>query len=453
MQYQAEIQRAFDLWKNRLDEYELFRDYYDGKHKLRYATAKFEHKFREMFTGFSDNLCETVVDSHVARLQVASLTKREEVQDWLASKRFDALQGDVHFETLLKGDCYVQFWENDAGDVDLFLCEAEYMFPVYDANSRGRMLAAVKLWEDVAAHVIRVTVYYDDRVERYFQRIGSADTINKQAKEPAPRTVALSSLLPFDGQDGRAGDDEDWEQPHEFGVVPVIHFANEASLGKFGRSILQNIIPLQDALNKSVFDLLVNNEQTSLAQRFVSGVEVKIDPKTGEPINPFEGRNLWITPNKDATFGQLPAGDSEALTTVCDQFRREIIRTSATPAYLFGGEFPSGEALRMAEGPLLAKTGRRQINIGNRWEDLVSAALKLPITEMNCVWADTSPRSDLENIMALEGKRRLGVSQTQLQREMGYSEEEIQRNSQEQEAERIAAARAAVMATTRAEQV
>ena len=59
----------------------LYRDYYDGRHRLLFATKKYRRVFNRVFKaedtlrdlGFSDTICSTVVDAHVERPEEAEL--------------------------------------------------------------------------------------------------------------------------------------------------------------------------------------------------------------------------------------------------------------------------------------------------------------------------------------------------------------------------------------------
>jgi hypothetical protein len=53
------------------------------------------------------------------------------------------------------------------------------------------------------------------------------------------------------------------------GVVPVVEFQNKPTLLGGGRSELANVIPVQDAVNKMITDLLVASEFNSFKMRYL----------------------------------------------------------------------------------------------------------------------------------------------------------------------------------------
>src|SRR5205085_2766869 len=54
----------------RWDKMELFDRYYEGDHRIAYATAKFREAFGSLFSAFADNWCPIIVDASVERLVV-----------------------------------------------------------------------------------------------------------------------------------------------------------------------------------------------------------------------------------------------------------------------------------------------------------------------------------------------------------------------------------------------
>ena len=54
----------------RAPDYALYRAYYDGQHRLAFATDKFRDAFGTILRSFADNLCPTVVDAVADRLEV-----------------------------------------------------------------------------------------------------------------------------------------------------------------------------------------------------------------------------------------------------------------------------------------------------------------------------------------------------------------------------------------------
>jgi hypothetical protein len=133
---------------------------------------------------------------------------------------------------------------------------------------------------------------------------------------------------------------------------------------------------------------------------------------------------------------------------VQDKFWLSAARVSSTPLhyfYLNSGDFPSGEAIKSAEGRFIKKIGDRQTSNGNQWEDVISFAMEVDgifseDIELTTVWDPATPRSEAELADTAVKKRAIGVPRSQLLREQGYSEEEIDRFLEESDSEAVARA-------------
>ena len=97
--------------------------------------------------------------------------------------------------------------------------------------------------------------------------------------------------------------------------------------------------------------------------------------------------------------------------TTADGYRAEIARVSRTPLHylLMSGQFPSGEALRAAESPLMAVIEDRKVSFGNTWEDAMMFALVIAgaaTDSLSTVWVDTTSVSDKEKLDSLVVRAR-----------------------------------------------
>ncbi len=118
--------------------YKLYRDYYDGNHRLLFATEKFRNAFGDMFQNFSDNLCAPVVDSVSDRLQVRGFDAQdqpeltERIDDLWTLNRMDRRSGEVHSTALKEADSYVIVWPATDGNVRIWPQNPENITVHYD---------------------------------------------------------------------------------------------------------------------------------------------------------------------------------------------------------------------------------------------------------------------------------------------------------------------------------
>lgn len=447
----AESQTAKDIkWavkevKRRAKSIRLYQQYYDGEHRRAFGTEKWESAFGQVFREFRDNLCPAVVDSKSDRLVVSGFTTNpdsanDKVRDIWQVNRMDRRSGEVHTSALRDGDAFVIVWPGKDGQPVFYPQRAERMCARWSEDQPGLLELAAKIWpveQYEERSKWRLNLYYPDRIERY---------ITTQSLEGASPDVSdkAESWVLYEDEAGNPP-----IQQNEYGVVPVFVWANNAATGEYGRSELRDVIPVQDALNKTVADSLVAGEFAAMPQRWATGLEVPLGPD-GEPTQPpFEAGidRIWANANANGRFGQFDPANMQQFVTTADGYRAEVARVSRTPLHylLLSGEFPSGEALRAAESPLMAVVHDRQQGYGNTWEDAIAFALRIAgitVAAVSTTWADTTSVSEKEKMEALTSKKDLGVPEQQLWKEMGYDEDQITEFEDEAQTRREQAAAA-----------
>jgi hypothetical protein len=419
----ADITKTLTVLAQRRTAYLRYRDYYEGRHNLNFATEKFRNAFGALFQKFANNLCPSVVDALADRLDLEGFTVEEgpaTLADtawkvWL-DNRMDRRAGETHTEAGTTGDAYVIVWPDPDGRVALYPNLAERCLVVYDEEWPGRILWGGKAWLAADDHA-RCTLYYPDRLEKY--------RTPQVCQGVLPdRAAAFEPWQP-------AG--EPWPLPNKWGRVPLFHLANNGRTNSVGCSELRDVLPLQDAVNKTIADRLVGAEFQAFAQRWVTGIEVPIDETTGKPLELFTpgADRIWATANEAAKFGQFEAANLAQLRDETNDYRLAIAQVSRTPLHYIlpmTGDFPSGEALKTAEAAFLAKVDDRQVSYGNFWEDIMRFALQVAgagEARLSAQWRDAAPRSELEYRQGLEIEQKLGVPQRELFKKLGYGEQEI----------------------------
>lgn len=489
------------LWELRLRQpiYNHYANYYDGNHDLRISVEKMRNTFGYLFCTFADNLMPTVVDSMAERLEVTGFDLKSQKnndrqvmlplnphtlpnspnydanntqngnnggnnnngngssrnganrnngansngvefetldlpqqQKTIADKAWDLwdtcrmqeVQIQVYLETLISGDSYVVVWPNpkQPGKVCVHPQKASEFYMEEDRENPGMPLYAAKVWREKKR--IRVTLYFDDRIEKYISIEGRKDPKRDTDFE---HYIAVTN-----------GETEDWPLPNPYKRVPAFKFSNKSRMGGMGKSELKDVIPLQDALNKALMDLMVAMEFAALQQRWATGIEVQKDPVTGESKSGFESGmdKLWYSSAPDAHFGEFAAADLNAFIQVHDSLRLEIARISRTPLHYFTiqtGNAPSGAALRTIEKPLVAKCETAQVALGDTWEDVTEFMLFVAgdssntnQSQLEAIWKPARSEDEKEDLETAVLKESLGVSEMQLQRELGYSNQQIQ---------------------------
>lgn len=428
--------------------YDKPKRYYNGDHDLAFATKKFVNSFGSLFREFALNLCPAVVDALKDKLIVTGFrpetgddaTAEKAWQIW-QQNRMGTRSGQVHKEAVRAGDAYVIVWVDTQQRVTIYPQPAEQCTVCYDTESPGTLLWAAKYWE-TSNRTVRLNMYYPDRIERYEsgKYNGSIDQPGMKPRTASPVIAQLfnaSSLKPMEAEPVIA---------NPYGRVPVFHFANNADVGAFGRAELADVIPVQDALNKSVLDMMVAMEFASYRQRWASGIEIEYDDD-GKPKPPYEAgiERLWVSESETAKFGSFDATDLEQFLVVKDSFRMDFAAVSGTPLYYFmqtGANFPqSGESYRRAETRFVCKVRDRQEAFGNVWEDVMAFALQIENRGQKAIrlfteWEDAGRLTEKEELENLLMKQALGIPEKQILIEAGYGEGEIDQWMLEKEKER-----------------
>lgn len=421
--------------------YTRYTDYYRGIHRLSFATDKFRDAFGVLLSAFADNLCKTVVNTLADRLQVTGFASDREGKqpaidawDMWQANRMDRRSGEVHTEALRCGDGFLIVWPGPDGAPRMIPQKAAQIVVEYDSEEPGVLVKAAKCWLDNFRRW-RLNLYYPDRIEKY-------------ATPPPAMASEVTYTAPLPWSEGAFTEyqepNEPWPVPNLWGKVPVFHFANDADVGELGQSELESVIPLQDGLNKAVCDMMVAMEFVALPQRWATGLEVEIDSETGKPLAPFipGADRVWTAGAPDVRFGQFDAANLAQFISVQESFRKEIGLVSMTPLhYIHPVNYPSGEAMKAAEAPLVSKARDRAIAFGNVWEDAIAFAMTIagkPANYLSCLWSDPQSRNDKASIDVQLGKKELGVSQRQNLRELGYSDEQIETMESERREEQQA---------------
>lgn len=425
----SDLALALKRIRRRIPLVRKYRNYYEGEHDLVFATEKYIGAFGETFKAFADNFCGTVIDVLSDRLQLTGFgtTAPAKVawqmwQDSLLGMTF----GELFQDALLVGDAYLLIWPNaeNTRQPDFFISPPEQTTVYYDPEQPRSILWAAKLWSEPDGSQ-RLTLYYRDRIEKY------------KSESKSGANVSAKGFKPYQ-PDG----DQAWPVPHNLGRVPIFHFPNNAFLGRLGISELKSIIPIQNAINKILTDMLVAAEFAAFPQRWATGIEpddamedqedaagnvVKV-PKFRPGID-----RIWAVANELAKMGQFEAANLLQFLAVKESLAKDIARIGRVPLHYIepsGGNPPSGEALKTAEQPTNNKAVDRQTVWGEVVRDAILFALAIMGTpakrgDIAPDWKDPTPKSEKEAAETAEIKGRIGVPLRVLLRELQYTETEI----------------------------
>ena len=463
-QAKTDIEWGLSEIKKKARLYLLYSNYYKGIHRLTFATDEWRNEFGAIFSAFADNLCPSVIGAVRHRLSVIGFASQGSSDDpasagverpllrrgrvggeddaadraWAIwnDNRMDRRQKSIYREALIAGDVSVIAWPDDEDPRrPIFHVQKPDKCVVrYSEENPGEPEYAVKAWITTGKRV-RVNVYYRDRVERWISKGAGATGLPDKADR----------LIEFEGT---PDEPEEFELENPAGDrVPVVTFGYDALEGEPGRSRLADVVPLQDALNKSVADMLVAGEFQAIPQRVVIGWTPTEFDANGDPKPPWKsGADRILTlANENAKVAEWTAANLEAFIREQDSFRSEIARVTMTPLHylLLTGQFPSGDALEEASAPLTAVVGDTQDGFGTSHEELMALGLRIATGEgarLTTLWKESrAGRNSKTHAETVQLKRALGASRRQGLRELGYSDPEIDEMDDEERDEKLQA--------------
>jgi len=417
----------------------LYDDYYSGRHRLAFASTKFREAFGDLFSAFAVNICGLVVDAVVERLHVEGFRLGEPSGDADAWRIWQANQLDseselAHREALIKRTSYALVWDwpeldrpwwlRGSGDLPRITYEdASEMVVDVDPGDRRVRRAALKMWQGDDSTVF-ATMYLPDRIEKW-QRSRNA--------------FGLAGWQP------REVDGEPWPLPNPLGAVPVVPLANRSRLVAPPMSELTDVVPIQDAYNKLIADMMVASEFAAYPQRYAIGLELPTgEDGTQAPIiaavsRLWEGRvpDGWSRENNpDPRFGEFETAKLSNYVEAADMLLHVGAFVSRTPPHYFVGkasDLPSGESIKSGETGLTSKVRSRMRPLGEGHEEVIRLGFavigdgRARVLNSETIWGDPETRSESEQVDALVKLRYLEVPLQQLWKDKGYSETEIAR--------------------------
>ncbi len=400
-------------------------EYYDGRPKLKFVTKKYEEGFGAMLRGVSDNWMALVVDAAEERLHIDGFRVGDESAGdkpaWEIWQRnsLDADSELLHRDALVTGRGYAMVWYGTDG-AEITVEEPTDVIVAYQAGSRRTREAALKAWTDEWTGRVYANVYLPDAIWKF--------------EAPAPgEGVGVESVR----WTPRAGDEM---VANPLKVVPIVEFRNRPRTNGSARSEIEDVLSVQDQINKLVCDMLVASEFAAYPQRYAAGIEPDVDPDTGEEKPPFKAAidRVWTTGDPETKFGQFAAADlGNYVKAIENRVQSLASRTRTPPHYLLGqsGSFPSGESLKATETGLVAKVRSKARHFGESWEEVMRLAGDVEEKDglsaaigAEVIWRDPESRTEAEHIDAL-GKLRvmLNVPLEQLWADAGYTPQQIGR--------------------------
>ena len=400
--------------------YAVLDRYYVGEQPLAFLAPEARKALGDRFGRIASNLCRLSVTSIAERLRVTGFDGVDVWSDWLRND-LDQLAPVSHREALLLGANYVVVWADAQGRPQVSIESAHQMSVQVDPGTR-QIVAACKRW--TTETTTEATIF-------------EADTITRlRANNVGATTAGFETVEVLD---------------NPLGVVPVVRLANTDRILGDPVSEIADLIPLVDALNKILADMMVGSEFYARPRRWATGVELVEEPvvddegnpvldEDGDPVveetSPYpETNRMMIAEQAEAKFGQLEASGLTAYSSSIEALLTQIMGVSALPAHYVGitsANPASADAMRAAEAALTARAEAKQALFGRAWEQVARLIVAVrdgvdpAEVEASVQWADPSTRSIAQEADAVVKLHQAGLlPATYALKRLGYSDTEI----------------------------
>lgn len=413
----------------------LYRDYYDGEQGAVLSDRQKEYLNIDTHdTESFGNVCKRVVQIMSDRLRVESdgispadpdaAAYADKVTAWWQANYLKGQQGDI-YEALMRDGAHAIIVDWD-GEKPTFTPNLVYDGATgsvrfhYDtdnnllfASKRYRVYDATTLQE---TGITRLTLYYDDRIERY-----EADS----AQPDGWRFLTPAEL-------GGSPNPQPWVD--NLGQPlgnPAISFENPPG------SELEDVVVVQKMLNHNLgtFDITIDHH--IFPHLWARGLSLPIDASTGKAEIPSYGPGMMFLVGDGGEMGRIEPADLERM------FRSGVLSwvhllaiIKGWPYFLFdrAAQPPSGVALQLMEQSLIARVERAQLAIAQSWLKAFDVGRRLHWLytgeelpgEVNLRWVDArsvDPVADAETMNARFEAGQIPIISRW--REMGYTDKQI----------------------------
>ena len=423
----ADVLAAVKDHVKRAPGYDLYRDYEEGRHKFPYASQAFRRKYRWIVEQARMNACYTVR---------SNFTDLVQIQAWAgagadaAAALAETTDLDMVIDLAINeswrcGDAYILAWPGKDGTPRPWYHRADQAGYATDPQDPSTIRVAWKIWVDTDGYG-RVNLYYTDVVERWVtvakvREVGIAGASWGLAQQD-------SSWMLY------SADGEPEVQGHDFGQVPWVHLPFDAQTqGGHGRSILRDVIPMQDGLNQAVHSIIVNTEWYARTIRALMNHNptAAIDPTTGRQVE----NRLDLDETRNSIFGftgpgplqQLDPPNSENILSVKRAWHADIANTAGVPVSDVVpdlGNIPSGTALRVLASRRTNTVRSYTKSVRGRIGQLMGL---LGVPDAYPEFVDPAPMDETERLANAQAKLDMGYPLSEVLPDLGEDPDDIKR--------------------------
>lgn len=452
-------QGSAEWWLGRLEKrliarqtpMQLHDDYYHGKHRMNFNTARILGAFGKDFRELRLNYCGVVIEALNERLAVDGFSFGDDARGAAAAWEIWQRSGlDAAFSRgtrsgLVKAEFALLVWPDATGEPRIYVEDGAEVVVATDPADPHLRRAALKRWYDEDERRLFATIYFPTGIYKYRATVAGMDDMRQTGQMPdsmklgggAGPTLPLATIQSGNWE-RREVEGEAWPVPNPYGVVPVISLPNRPDLASVGESEIARVVPIQDAINANLVNVMLAGQFSAFRQKWATNVRLDVDEATGKPKEPWQiavDSLITAPPPKPGDhpveFGEFTQTELSGYISLHEALVQGIATITRTPPHYFlgsSGAWPSGESLRSAETGLTAKARERGRDFGDQVETAVALALRMKavatstssaartrylkwatMTDAEAVWRDPEIKTESAHIDALNKMLTLGV--------------------------------------------
>lgn len=363
---------------------EAWDEWYSGEHPAPLGYEKAGQLLRRLLDTIGLNVLAKVSDAAVERMYVEGFKVQGEINqdvwDIWQGNRFDSHSRMVFQERCGISAAYVLVdpTTNAAGFPTL---TPEHPSQCIVENMPGsqQRAAGLKVWLDDLGErpLIRAMLYLPDDVYAYAATARSFSTLAIQPRwELQPELSGVNAL----------------------GEVSLVAFLNRPRMLRAASPEWLPALETQRRINKTLLDRMAMQDQGAFKALWASGLNIPIDPETGQPVEPFRRAidRLFVNENPEGKFGQFEAEDIRQMLSAVDaDIKHASILVPTPPDQLLGEIVNVSEGgLKAARDSLARRVETHKDFTAEPLEDVARLALKAAgkdlagVAGMETVWRD-----------------------------------------------------------------
>lgn len=397
-----------------VDNLTKWDNYYEGEQPLKYMSEAMREEIGETVAELVINWARFVADAYENRLDVEGFrygdmdSGDEDLWSWWQYNNMDEKSQQAHLDSVALSRSYVTIGSNpETGLPPINSIESPFQMWAQRDPATQRVTAAIKRWKDLD-DIEHALVYTPMETSEFVQSKGA------WAKG-------------------------EFQDPHKFGVVPVVPLVNRPRvLRPNGTTEFKDLLPLADAANKMATDMMISGEFHAMPRRWAFGLTQKdFEDPNGRRVTAWQQikSRIWANENPNVKVGQFAEADLANFHSTIKLLAQLASQMAALPPHYMGfvGDNPaSADAIRSSETQLVKRIERKHTFLGGAHEDVQRINLMFmrgkPELEMRdysleTVWRDPSTPTESQKADAAQKKyesKIVPLEQTRI--DLGYSE-------------------------------